>query len=850
MAYPFKTIEPKWQEYWTANNINKIEENTDKPKYYILDMFPYPSGAGLHIGHPEGYTATDILARYKKMKGFSVLHPMGFDAFGLPTERYSMTTGIHPAIATENNIENFKKQLNMIGLGYDWSREINTTLPEYYKWTQWMFMLIYNTWYDEKLQKARHIDELPIPAELKSELEIQQYQDKFRLAFISMIPVNWCEELGTVLANEEIEEWKSKGYTVERKPMRQWMLRITKYAQRLLDDLELVDWPTSTRDMQTHWIGKSTGAEVNFRTEDGKVIRIFTTRPDTLFGATYMVLAPEHPLVNEITSAERKEEIEKYLKQSLEKSDLERTDLAKDKSGLFTGAYAINPVNNEKIEIWVGDYVLYHYGTGAIMSVPGHDERDHEFATRFGLPIKQVVRPAEGDWNIQESAYTDKTGYGCNSANDEISLNDIPTPEAIDKMNAWLEQKGLGCAKVQFKLRDWLFSRQRYWGEPIPIIFYEDGTKRALDLEELPLVLPEVSDFMPAGTGESPLAKVESWVNFTDPKTGKKAAFETNTMPQWAGSCWYYLRYIDPHNSESFCDKDKEKYWMHPEGVDLYMGGAEHAVLHLLYARFWHKVLYDYGYVSTPEPFKKLFHQGLILGEDGEKMSKSRGNVVNPDVIIGEWGADSLRLYLMFLGPLEASKPWNSDGINGVFHFLNRAWRLISDDECNLNKSVCDVELTPEQDYALNAMIKGVEEDIKALSFNTAIAKMMIFVNEFTKAEKRDRSAMSKFTLCLAPFAPHIAEELWRILGNTDSVMKQTYPTFDESKLVKSSIEYVIQVNSKIRQRLQLEPGLSQEQLETQAKQDEKVISYLDAMSIVKVIFVKDKLINFIVKPM
>ena len=847
MAYPFKEIEPKWQEYWKKHNINRTGEDKSKPKYYVLDMFPYPSGTGLHIGHPEGYTATDIITRYKKMKGYNVLHPMGFDAFGLPTERYCMKTGIHPVEATEKNVGNFKRQLDLLGLGYDWEREINTTHPDYYKWTQWMFLLIYNSWYDREAKTARHIDELPIPEKFKNKEEIEEYKDSKRLAFISMIPVNWCEELGTVLANEEVEEWKGKGYTVERKPMRQWMLRITEYADRLLKDLELVEWPNSTKDMQKNWIGKSEGAEVDFKTESGDTLRVFTTRPDTLFGATYMVIAPEHKLVAKLTKDEYKKEIDEYITTASVKSDLERTELSKEKTGVFTGSYAINPVNGERMPIWIADYVLVHYGTGAIMAVPGHDLRDHEFAKQFNLPIVQVVAPKSGEIDIQKEAYVDWNGKSVNSANDEISINGLEADEAISKISDWLAQKGIGEKKVQFKLRDWLFSRQRYWGEPIPIMFFEDGSKRALEPEELPLVLPDVKDFQPAGTGESPLAKVDSWVNFIDKKTGKKARYETNTMPQWAGSCWYYLRYIDPDNSEIFCDLEKQKYWMDEKGVDLYVGGAEHAVLHLLYARFWHKVLYDYGYVSSLEPFKKLFHQGLILGEDGNKMSKSTGNVINPDVIVEEFGADSLRLYEMFLGPLEAAKPWSTQGISGVHNFLNRALRLIIDENTGeLRKDVQDIDLTDEQEFVLHSTIKKVAQDIEELSFNTAIAQMMIFVNEFTKAKEKPRNAIEMFVKCLAPFAPHIAEEMWAKLGHSESIMLSEFPDYDDEKTKQQKIEFVVQVKSKIRGKITVAPDTPQEEIEKIAKADEGVKRHLDGLEIKKVIFVPNKLINFI----
>lgn len=845
--YPFSEIEPKWQRYWEENQIYRTSEDLTKPKYYVLDMFPYPSGAGLHIGHPEGYTATDIVSRYKRMKGFNVLHPMGFDAFGLPTERYSMQTGIHPNDATKNNIEVFKKQLKMLGLDYDWSREINTTDPAYYKWTQWMFLLIYNSWYDDSQNRARPIEELPIPAEITTEEERNKFIDANRLAYIAMIPVNWCEELGTVLANEEVDEWREKGYTVERRPMRQWMIRITKYAERLLEDLRLVDWPPSTLEMQKNWIGKSYGAEINFQIHSSdKFIKVFTTRPDTIFGATYMVLAPEHPLVLEITALEQRGEIEKYIKQTSTKTDLERTELSKDKTGVFTGAYAINPATSKKVPIWIADYVMMGYGTGAIMAVPGHDERDFEFAKKYNLPIVEVVSPDGKPKENISTAYVDD-GFNINSANNEVSLNGLRTSEAFKEIINWLESRGIGNYKVQYKLRDWLFSRQRYWGEPIPIIFFEDGTKRALDLDELPLKLPDVRDFKPAGTGESPLAKIDSWVKHYDRKTGKWGRFETNTMPQWAGSCWYYLRYIDPRNDKFFCDSEKEKYWMFPEGVDLYVGGAEHAVLHLLYARFWHKVLYDYGYVSTPEPFKKLFHQGLILGEDGRKMSKSLGNVKNPDEVVRDYGADSLRIFEMFLGPLQDSKPWSEKGIEGVFRFLNRVWRMVVDDSGNLSSAVKDIASTPEQEYVLNYTIKKIANDVENLHLNTSISQMMIFVNEFTKSEVRPKSAMEKFVIVLSLFAPHIGEELWRKLGHRDSVVLQKYPEYDESKIVLKQIEFVFQVNSKIRSKMMLDADLPQDEIEKLALSDTNVQRHINNQPIKKVIFVKNKLINFIV---
>lgn len=846
MAYPFREIEQQWQQYWEQHGTDRASDDTSRPKFYIMDMFPYPSGAGLHVGHPHGYIATDIIARYKRMQGFNVLHPMGFDAFGLPTERYAMKTGIHPAVATDENIANFKRQISIIGLGYDWSREIRTTDPRYYKWTQWIFTVIYNSWFDEELQRARSIDELPIPEGLTEE-QAEEYRDNKRLAYIAHMPVNWCEELGTVLANEEVDEWRDKGYTVERRLMRQWMLRITTYSQRLLDDLELVDWPVSTKEMQRNWIGRSEGAEITFGVEGStETITVFTTRPDTVFGATYMVLAPEHALVDTVTSEEQSAAIDEYRRVTATKTDQERTD-SKEKTGVFTGGYAINPATGERIPIWIADYVLAHYGTGSIMAVPGHDERDHAFAQQFGLPIRQVVAPANGtEWNIEDAAFTDDGG-AVNSENSEVSLNGLPTPEAKSRITEWLLERGIGKKRIQYKQRDWLFSRQRYWGEPIPIVLFKDGGKRALTLEELPLELPAVDDFMPAGTGESPLAKVDSWVNFTDPKTGKQAGYETNTMPQWAGSCWYYLRYIDPNNDEWFCDPAKEKYWMDGKGVDLYVGGTEHAVLHLLYARFWHKILFDRGYVSTLEPFHKLFHQGMILGEDTRKMSKSLGNVVNPDDIVRDLGADSLRVFEMFMGPLHMTKPWQTTGIEGVSRFLNRAWRLIASEEATLLPQVQDVPPTDEQNFILHATIKKVQEDIESMSFNTAVSQMMIFVNEFNRFEVRPREAMEKFVLCLAPFAPHIAEELWRILGRDNSVFHEPFPAYDPSKLVQSTVEIVLQVNSKVRSRATVPLDADEETVERIALDDPQVQKHMEGKTIRKRIYVANKLLNLIV---
>jgi len=851
--YPFQDIERKWQHYWLENSTFKVNDDFSKPKYFILDMFPYPSGAGLHIGHPEGYTATDIVARYKKMRGFNVLHPMGFDAFGLPTERYSMKTGIHPYEATATNVENFKRQLNMLGLGYDWSREVNTTDPAYYKWTQWMFLLIYNSWFDENQQKARPIAELPIPESITESKDIEDYKDNHRLAYIASIPVNWCEELGTVLANEEVDEWKEKGYTVERRPMRQWMIKITKYAQRLLDDLESVEWVNSTKEMQKNWIGKSFGAEIDFPVlGDEESIRVFTTRPDTVFGATYVVLAPEHPLVDIVTDVAYKDIVHEYREKASVKSDLERTELAKEKTGCFTGGYVLNPASGKEIPIWIADYVLGHYGTGAVMAVPAHDERDHEFAKQFDLPIIQVVAHTghevsdENIIDLEKSAFTDD-GVNIESENKEVSLNHLPTSKAKQIIIDWFEKKGIGKGTIQYRLRDWLFSRQRYWGEPIPIIFFEDGTKRSLDEDELPLLLPEVSDFKPAGTGESPLANVPEWIRYFDKKTGKYGKLETNTMPQWAGSCWYYLRYIDPRNTHEFCSAEKEQYWMGETGVDLYVGGTEHAVLHLLYARFWHKVMYDYGLVSTKEPFKKLFHQGMILGEDNRKMSKSLGNVVNPDDIVAQFGADALRLFEMFMGPLEATKPWATKGVEGVFRFLNRLWRLIADENGALLSTVQDIPLTNDQEYILNYTVKKIADDIENLSMNTAVAQMMIFVNEFTKADIKPKRAMESFVKVLSPFAPHICEELWQILGHNESLWFETFPEIDESKLQLDTVEIILQINSKIKAKTNVSTSATAEEMEQSALQNDEIQKQLQGKEIRKKIIVPGKLVNFII---
>jgi leucyl-tRNA synthetase len=814
MRYPFSEIEPRWQQYWEEHRTFHATEDYEKPKYYVLDMFPYPSGAGLHVGHPEGYTATDIIARYKRMRGFNVLHPMGWDAFGLPAEQYAVKTGVHPAITTKQNVETFRRQLKMIGFSYDWDREVNTTDEKYVKWTQWIFAQLY----------------------------------KKGLAYIAEVPVNWCPELGTVLANEEVPEQVEKGFTVVRRPMRQWMLKITEYAERLLNDLDDLAWPESLKEMQRNWIGRSVGAEVLFTVDgSGEDITVFTTRPDTLWGATYMVLAPEHPLVAAITTGAQKDAVQKYIDAASLKNDLERTELAKEKTGVFTGAHAVNPVNGERIPIWIADYVLVTYGTGAIMAVPGHDERDWEFARTFDLPIVEVISGG----NVEEAAFTD-TEHGVAVNSDFI--DGLGYHKAFEKVVAWLEEKKLGRRKVNFKLRDWLFSRQRYWGEPFPIIHVlkEDGSTEVTLLPDdaLPVTLPQVESYKPSGTGESPLATMEEWVSTTDPATGRPARRETNTMPQWAGSCWYYLRFMDPHNDEFFLDKKKEEYW---GPVDLYVGGTEHAVLHLLYARFWHKVLYDLGHVSTKEPFMRLVNQGMILGEDGRKMSKSFGNVINPDDVIRDYGADTLRLFEMFMGPLEQVKPWNTKGVEGVHRFLNRVWRLFIKDDpdatvAELDDTIQDVAPDEESLKILHKSIKKVGEDIEGLRFNTAISQMMIFVNEMNKKDVRPKAVMEQFVLLLAPFAPHLAEELWRIMGHEGTLGYESWPEFDPKYTVEDEVEIVLQVNGKLRDKMMVAKGTDKDALEAAAKENAKVRANIEGKTVVKVIAVPDRLVNIVVK--
>jgi leucyl-tRNA synthetase len=808
-GYDHHALEVKWQAYWEEHRPFRALQDTSKPKFYCLDMFPYPSGSGLHVGHLEGYTATDIVSRYKRMKGFNVLHPMGWDAFGLPAEQYAVKTGVHPALTTAQNIATFKRQMKRVGLSYDWEREFSTTDPDYYRWTQWIFLQLY----------------------------------KRGLAYVAEVPVNWCPALGTVLANEEIVDGKSEvgGFDVIRKPMRQWVLKITAYADRLLEDLKLVEWPPSTLEMQKNWIGRSIGAEVDFALADTRgTIRVFTTRPDTLFGATYMVLAPEHPLVDVVTGASQKTAVGAYRDAAARKSDLQRQELDKEKTGVFTGGYAINPVTGEQLPIWLADYVLMSYGTGAIMAVPAHDERDWAFAKTYHLPIREVIQGGQ----VQEAPFvaTDR-GTVVNSAMPDgfLSLNGMKPAEAIPAITAWLEQQGKGKKAINYKLRDWLFARQRYWGEPFPIVWV-DGESHPLPEEQLPLILPETHNFKPSGSGESPLANLEEWLVTTDPATGRPARRETNTMPQWAGSCWYYLRFADPKNAKQLVDPAMERYWL---PVDLYVGGSEHAVLHLLYARFWHKVLYDIGVVSTPEPFKKLVHQGIVLGEDNQKMSKSRGNVVNPDDMMDQFGADAVRLYEMFMGPLEAMKPWSTRGVEGVTRFLERAWRLMVTEEGGLSASVVSAAPSLEQQRLLHQTIKKVSEDIDELRFNTAIAQMMVFTNEMTKAEQRPRALLEPFVLLLSPFAPHVAEELWVILGHAPSVSQQPWPQFDPALTVSDRLTIPVQVNGKLRGKIEVAADTARDMVERAAR--EIVAEWLQGSEPKKVIYVEKKLVNFVV---
>ena len=849
--YPFDVFEAEWQKVWDEEKTFKVSNpgepgfDASKPKCYILDMFPYPSGAGLHVGHPEGYTATDIVSRYKRRVGFNVLHPMGWDSFGLPAEQYAIKTGQHPSVTTYANIDNFRRQLKMLGFSYDWDREIATTDPHYVRWTQWIFLRLYNSYYNEELKKACPVSELEEKGWSREQI------DAVRLAYVAEGMVNWSPDMGTVLANEEAEEWKSKGFTIERRKLRQWMLRITAYAERLIDELEPLDWPESIKLLQRNWIGKSTGAEVNFACGED-TITVYTTRPDTLFGATYMVLSPEHALVEKITTPEQKAAVEAYQKECAAKSDLERTAEQKEKTGVFTGAYATNPVNGEHIPIWIADYVLTGYGTGAIMAVPAHDSRDYQFAEKFGLPIIQVVQPDD-----PATPWRDFVGYDGTMVNSQ-HLNGLSVPEAKAKMIAWLEEQGYGSGKVNYKLRDWLFSRQRYWGEPFPIVWdSETGYHHAIPESELPLLQPEMEDFKPSGDPRGPLVKAEKWIRYSENFTR-----ETNTMPQWAGSCWYYLRYLDPHNDTAFVAPEVEQYWMgsagNPGGVDLYVGGTEHAVLHLLYARFWHKVLYDYGLVSTNEPFNKLVNQGLILGEDGQKMSKSRGNVVNPDDIVRDYGADAIRLYEMFMGPLKEVKPWATKGVEGISRFLARVWRvaMVENQEGAwvLSGKVAPTgsdALTPVR-KELHRTIKKVTEDIESMSFNTAISKMMECTNAMTSAETVELADYIGLLQVLNPFAPHITEELYKRLCAAypelpvGQLALQAWPTYNPDFLVENTKEIVIQVNGKLRDKMEMPADASREELEAAALAAPRIAEFTEGKTIRKVIVVPGRLVNIV----
>lgn len=932
-VYDPHAIERKWQQYWEQNRAFQAQDASDKPKLYVLDMFPYPSGEGLHVGHPEGYSATDMYCRFMRMKGYNVLHPMGYDAFGLPAEQYAINTGTHPRITTERNIANIHRQIKELGFSYDWDRELATTDTEYMRWTQWIFLLLFDTWYDGEYQwtdtagkkrtgKGRPISELPIPESVRArgESEVRRYQDSFRLAYQAESPVNWCAELGTVLADEEVINGRSErgNHPVQRIPLRQWMLRITAYADRLLEDLETLQWPESIKVMQKDWVGRSEGAEVDFfignaetfnswiagRKKSGfpessgpDAIRIYTTRPDTLFGATYMVLAPEHPLVDRLTTGEHRAQVEAYRQKVAETSEEDRIAGRGEKTGVFTGGYATNPVNGQRIPIWIADYVLISYGTGAIMAVPGHDQRDLEFAQKFNLRVTAVVTPTEG-WlqkmNLAIESYANKIGKlaeaftedgsGMQSANSEVSLNGLPTSGAKKRITEWLVKTGIGRAAIKYKLRDWLFSRQRYWGEPIPILHELDsegkmtGLTRAVSPEELPVLLPEMEDFKPTGRPGGPLEKATEWIRVR--RDGREYARETNTMPQWAGSCWYYLRFCDPGNTTKAWAPEKERYWM---PVDLYVGGAEHAVLHLLYSRFWHKVLFDRGHVSTMEPFQKLVNQGMILSityrnsenriipypqirfEEGkafhaetgeelvgetEKMSKSRGNVIPVDVPVQKYGADTTRLYEMFMGPLEATKPWSMLGVEGISRFLNRSWRMILDESAEtvrLSAKVADVKPNEEQLRVLHKTIRAVTQDMETLSFNTAISRLMEFVNYFTAQDERPFACMEDFVLLLAPMAPHISEELWQALGHSESMSYARWPSFDPKYVQESEIEMPIQINGKVRGRITVPAEASNSEIEKIALDDYRVKKHIEGSTVRKVIIVPKKLINIVI---
>jgi len=813
LGYSHKTIEAKWQKYWSENSTFKSEEESSiKPKYYVLDMFPYPSGAGLHVGHALGYVATDIVARYKRMKGFNVLHPMGWDAFGLPAEQYAIKTGTHPKITTQENVKNFKNQINKLGFSYDWSKEINTTDPEYYRWTQWIFLQLYNK----------------------------------GLAYEEEVNVNWCPELKAVLANEEVVNGKSDigGHPVIRLPMKQWILKITDYAESLLEGLDDLDWPENIKELQKNWIGKSEGVELSFEIDGFKEkIDVYTTRPDTLFGATYMVLAPEHPLVDKIVTESSRKEVNEYIIETQKKSDFDRTEVNKDKTGVFTGSYAINPFSKEKIEVWIADYVLISYGTGAIMAVPGHDERDWEFANKYDLPILEVI---EGG-NVKKAAYTAKGNAKIiNSKNDNtLSLDGLSVEEGIIKAINFIEKSGFGKSTINYKLRDWLFSRQRYWGEPFPIIHTKENIE-TVNENELPVLLPEVDNYKPSDDGKSPLSNINSWVEVKDAKGNIIGLRETNTMPQWAGSCWYFLRFTDPNNTSNAWSKEKENYWM---PVDLYIGGQEHAVLHLLYSRFWHHVLFDLGLVSTKEPFKKLYNQGMILGDDGTKMSKSRGNVINPEEIIDEYGADSMRLYEMFMGPLNKSKPWSTKGLQGCYRFINKLWSVIINEEGNLSSKIKD-DIKPDNEtlFIHHQTIKKLGDDIENLHFNTAVSQLMIYSNHMQKCDSLSKNLIKELVIIIAPFVPHLAEELWSILGNKDSISYQEWPSYDESLIQLDNVTIAVQVNGKLRANIEVPKDSAEDFVVSEALSLENVKKFTSLGSIVKTIHVPNRLLNFVVK--
>ena len=813
MGYSHKTIEAKWQKYWSENSTFKSEEESSiKPKYYVLDMFPYPSGAGLHVGHALGYVATDIVARYKRMKGFNVLHPMGWDAFGLPAEQYAIKTGTHPKITTQENVKNFKNQINKLGFSYDWSKEINTTDPEYYRWTQWIFLQLYNK----------------------------------GLAYEEEVNVNWCPELKAVLANEEVVNGKSDigGHPVIRLPMKQWILKITDYAESLLEGLDDLDWPENIKELQKNWIGKSEGVELSFKIDGFKEeIDVYTTRPDTLFGATYMVLAPEHPLVDKIVTESSRKEVNEYIIETQKKSDFDRTEVNKDKTGVFTGSYAINPFSKEKIEVWIADYVLISYGTGAIMAVPGHDERDWEFANKYDLPILEVI---EGG-NVKKAAYTAKGNAKIiNSKNDNtLSLDGLSVEEGIIKAINFIEKSGFGKSTINYKLRDWLFSRQRYWGEPFPIIHTKENIE-TVNENELPVLLPEVDNYKPSDDGKSPLSNINSWVEVKDAKGNIIGLRETNTMPQWAGSCWYFLRFTDPNNTSNAWSKEKENYWM---PVDLYIGGQEHAVLHLLYSRFWHHVLFDLGLVSTKEPFKKLYNQGMILGDDGTKMSKSRGNVINPEEIIDEYGADSMRLYEMFMGPLNKSKPWSTKGLQGCYRFINKLWSVIINEEGSLSSKIKD-DINPDNEtlFIHHQTIKKLSDDIENLHFNTAVSQLMIYSNHMQKCDSLSKNLIKELVIIIAPFVPHLAEELWSILGNKDSISYQEWPSYDEGLIQLDNVTIAVQVNGKLRANIEVPKDSAEDFVVTEALSLENVKKFTSLGSIVKTIHVPNRLLNFVIK--